>query len=478
MASHPPRADRFRYDGFDLDPNRQHVACHYSTGGHRFTEQVTLDVGGEGTGEGWRTPAAVAAARLLYLVAGVSYYKTAAPPVVDLGDLAVTEAERALLWHVYVDGLAEFAFRQGLDLSRIRIEGGAEPVRPGADQVGTGQGGGAWRAPVVAAPPAARDAPSGTERRGSGRPLVPFGGGIDSIVTAEAVRARHPNAALFVVSRAGDRFEAIERAALATGLPVVRAWREIDPGVLRSGELGFLNGHVPVTGILSAIAVLAAVVGGHDAVVMANEWSASVATRTVGGRPVNHQYSKSLAFEKGLRRVLEDAAVPVQYFSLLRPYSELWVARRFAELPRYHATFRSCNRSFVLDPAGRLDHWCGRCDKCCFVDLILAPFVPREQLVAIFGGREPLEDPALAGRFRALLGTSGEDKPFECVGDVGECRTALLMAAERPDRSGPLLASLAAEVRAAGGGPSPESLLAPMGEHCIPDEFALEDQLV
>ena len=25
----------------------------------------------------------------------------------------------------------------------------------------------------------------------------------------------------------------------------------------------------------------------------------------------------------------------------------------------------------------RLDHWCGQCDKCCFIDLILAPFMSR-----------------------------------------------------------------------------------------------------
>ena len=90
---------------------------------------------------------------------------------------------------------------------------------------------------------------------------MPFGGGIDSIVSAEAVRERHPDAALFVVSKPGDRFEAIERPAEVTGLPVVRAEREVDPTVVRSTELGFLNGHVPVTGIISAIAVMAAVLG-------------------------------------------------------------------------------------------------------------------------------------------------------------------------------------------------------------------------
>ena len=121
----------------------------------------------------------------------------------------------------------------------------------------------------------------------------------------------------------------------------------------------------------------------------------------------------------------------VSYFSALRPFSELWVARKFAALTQYHGTFRSCNRAFHIDPSRRLDHWCGRCDKCCFIDLILAPFLPAAELAAIFGGAEPLADPPLAGRFQALLGTSAAAKPFECVGDIGECRAAAVLAAAR-----------------------------------------------
>ena len=132
---------------------------------------------------------------------------------------------------------------------------------------------------------------------------MPFGGGIDSIVVVERVR-RLADAALFVVNRPADRFEAIEAPATVTGLPIVRTEREIDPQLLRSAELGFLNGHVPVTGILSAIAVLAAVLENRDAVVMSNEWSASIPTLEHDGRPVNHQYSKGHAFEAAFRDVL------------------------------------------------------------------------------------------------------------------------------------------------------------------------------
>ena len=207
-----------------------------------------------------------------------------------------------------------------------------------------------------------------------------------------------------------------------------------------------------MTGIISAIAVLAAALDGRDAVVMSNEWSASIPTLEVNGAPVNHQYSKSAAFEAAFRGVLAGPLGPDSaYFSALRPFSELWVARRFAALTQYHGTFRSCNRAFHIDKSRRLDHWCGRCDKCCFIDLILAPFLPAADLERIFAGHEPLADPtptaALADKFRSLLGTTPTSKPFECVGEVGECRAAALLAAQRPDRAGTkLLQVLAAEL--------------------------------
>jgi UDP-N-acetyl-alpha-D-muramoyl-L-alanyl-L-glutamate epimerase len=440
----------FRYESFATDAERGLLTCRYSLDGREFAERVTL-----APGPGWHTGAARAASRLMFLLAGVSYYKTSAPPVIDLGQTVLTEEELAFLRAFYTEGLAEFAYRNELDLSSLRIEG--VPAR-GDDFPGTPRSWAEAAPPIPAVP----------------RALVPFGGGIDSIVVVERVR-RLADAALFVVSRPGDSFDAIEAPAAVSGLPVVRAEREIDPQLLRSAELGFLNGHVPVTGILSAIAVLAAVLDDRDAVVMSNEWSASIPTREYQGRPVNHQYSKSEAFEAGFRDVLAQAGPPMpEYFSWLRDRTELWVGREFAALPQYHGSFRSCNKAFYSDRARRLGHWCGQCDKCCFIDLVLAPFLPAEALRQIFApSREPLEDPALAAKFLALLGAGA--KPFECVGEVGECRAAVLLAARRDDRdqrTGPvLLKDLAAEVASWPDAPSEEeaaAMLRPVGRTFIP----------
>jgi hypothetical protein len=442
----------FRYESFDVDAGSGLLTCRYSVDGRAFRERVTL-----APGPRWETPAAKAAARLVFLLAGVSYYKTAAPPVIDLGETALTDLERAFLRDFYLQGLGEFAYRNALDLGDLRIESTDEcDIQP----------------PITG---------SLSHSSGGLRALVPFGGGIDSIVSVEHVRQR-ADVALFVVSRPGDRFEAIERPAAVSGLPVVRAGREIDPQLMRSAELGFLNGHVPVTGILSAIAVLAAVLGERDAVVMSNEWSASVPTLEHDGRPVNHQYSKSASFETAFREVLaaDPAGLP-DYFSMLRDRTELWIAEVFAGLERYHGSFRSCNRAFHLDKSLRLGHWCGQCDKCCFIDLILAPFMSAEALRAVFaadgGGSEPLAKPELAPKFRALLGAG--TKPFECVGEVSECRAAVLLAARRADRAGfPLLQELAAEVAGRPDAPAGAEIAAmrrPVGENFVPPVYAFEE---
>ena len=439
-----PRGKVFRYRDYAVEAERGVLSLRYELDGREFTERVTLPPGAR-----WHTEEARAAARLVFLLSGVSYYKTAAPPVIDFGETALTGTEEAFLREFYLQGLAEFAYRNNLDLTSLSLHAQRAPDQP-------------------TSPPT----PAGPRRA-----LVPFGGGIDSIVTVEQVR-QQADVALFVVSRPADRFDAIEQPAAVTGLPVVRAEREIDPQLLRSAELGFLNGHVPVTGILSAIAVLAAVLEDRDAVVMSNEWSASIPTLEFDGRPVNHQFSKGEEFEAAFRAVLANqgsssARLP-DYFSWLRDRTELWVGREFASLRPYHASFRSCNKAFYTERARRFAHWCGQCDKCVFIDLILAPFLPAGALRQIFAvAGEPLDDPALKPKFRSLLGAGA--KPFECVGEVTECRAAVLLAARRDDRAGSgLLQELAAEVAGWPDAPSEAeiaAMLRPVGRNFIPDRY-------
>ena len=186
---------------------------------------------------------------------------------------------------------------------------------------------------------------------------------------------------------------------------------------------------MPITAIISLIAVVGSFLYGYDTIVMAVERSASEESATVEGVSVNHQYSKSLEFERRLADLISSTIDPdLTYGSALRPYSELAIARAFARLTGYHATFCSCNAVFRQTAAAD-DRWCGNCPKCRFVGLMLAPFVEPAELTAIIG-RDMFTDPDQIPGFAALI--SDGDKPFECVGERRESAAAIRILADLP----------------------------------------------
>lgn len=343
---------------------------------------------------------------LLHAIAGVSYYKTVLPRRLEFEDPAgFTDPVAELLTRVYTAGLGEFAYRNGIRLEPTVVFS-PQPL------------------PAAAAPDE-RPGPVGA------RPLVPVGGGKDSIVTLEAVR-RIAEPTLFAINPRGPIVRTIETSQL----PAITAQRELSEELFALNAQGALNGHVPVTAIVSAAAVVAAVVAGHDAVVMSNEGSADTGNTIVDGVPVNHQWSKSSAFEAPFADVLRTEVDPeLTYFSFLRDASELAIARAFSGLTRYHGVFNSCNRAFHL--RGERTEWCGECPKCRFVFLALAPFLRRDEVIAILG-RDLLDDPSAREEFRALIGDTGV-KPWECVGELEESRAAMDCLASRPEWSGSAL---------------------------------------
>ena len=378
------RAETFRYVGLEVDDDA--LRGHYELDGRHFVEAVSF----EGTGP-LRRPALVAVAELWYLLAGLSYYKAGAARHVDLGDTPTGPNTRALLDAALREGLGEFAYRNNLNLDDVVVEGGrdAAAYRPTIDRT---------------------------------RVLVPFGGGIDSVVTVESLG--HLDRALFVVSPASGRFAPLGDTAAVTGLEIVRATRQLDPQILR-GDDNFFNGHVPVTAMVTLLAVVAALASGRGAVAMSNEHSASSANLRWRDRDVNHQWSKSWSAEVLVADALSERVGPeFVAASFLRDRSELWVAQQFARAREFHGVFRSCNRAFSQRPGERAANWCGECDKCLFINLILAPFIDREELRGIFLG-EPIANPRLDETLRSLVGLGIQHKPFECVGDPDESAVAL-----------------------------------------------------
>jgi len=290
--------------------------------------------------------------------------------------------------------------------------------------------------------------------------VVPIGGGKDSMVLIEALRPLGPR--LVAVNPHPLVVELAGRAGLE--LLIVR--RRLDPRLAELNRNGALNGHVPITAIVSLIVAAGSAVYGYDTIAMAIERSASEETVLVDGVPVNHQYSKSLDFERLLADLLRTSVDPdLVYGSALRPYSELAIARAFATLTTYHDTFCSCNTAFRRS-AHPGDTWCGECAKCRFVGLMLAPFLGRDELTAIIG-RDMFADPAQVVGFADLM--SDVDKPFECVGERRESAAALSMLSERPawNRSA-VVTALAHPARAVVGPDDIEALLAPAGDLAFP----------
>lgn len=398
--------------------------------------------------EGSRGEALRNVARLLWLAAGVSYYKLAAPEVVEV-PTGLSSVEEEWLEALYREGLGEFAFENGIDLSTRPTFAAERRSQPGAV-------------------------------RGLGLPrrsLVPVGGGKDSCVTLDVLQSIGEDMVPFNVN--GHR--AARETAAAAGLDLLVAHRCLDPRLQELNASGAMNGHVPVTAIVSLVAAAAAITAGADRVVFSNERSANVPSFYANGLPVNHQYSKGLAAERLLRGALGEVVPELEYLSLLRPLSELSIARMFARGERFHPVFTSCNAAFRIDASRRVERWCCDCPKCRFVFLVLAPFMPRPDLVAAFG-KDLLDDGSQLDGFRELLGLQGH-KPFECVGEVEESRAALLLAGSVPGWAESCnVAPLLGELANAGLTPTGyevERLLAAADEHELtPDlERAVLDAL-
>jgi hypothetical protein len=291
------------------------------------------------------------------------------------------------------------------------------------------------------------------------RTCVPVGGGKDSIVTVECLKQAGEPLVLFSLGNAAP----IEATIRQADLPFIRVTRALDRRLLELNAAGALNGHVPITGILSMIVLACAIICGFDAIAMSNEHSASSPTVA----DVNHQYSKSFEFEQALRQYLENHVVAgITYFSFLRPLTEIAIAKRFARQTTYLPTFLSCNTAFRQAPERRATHWCCDCPKCRFVFLALAPFVEKQRLVATFG-RDMLDDLSQIDGFAELCGFQSH-KPFECVGEVEESAITLRHISHMVDwRENVVVRALAPRI----DGCDFASLLVPRGPHLVPERY-------
>jgi len=244
--------------------------------------------------------------------------------------------------------------------------------------------------------------------------LVSIGGGKDSLVTIELLKDKIKPIATWSVGHRPQLTPLVERI----GLPHYWVERTWDRQLLDINQQDAFNGHIPISAIFACVSTIVAILSGQQATIVSNEQSANEPTLHYQGVGINHQYSKSLEFEQDYQAFIRHhfGSKP-QYYSFLRPLSEVYIAELFARVgyDKYRGVFSSCNKAFTHDSHKLF--WCGVCPKCAFIFLALTPFIPKEHLETLWGGRNLILDPQLEPIYRTLLGIQG-DKPFECVGEI------------------------------------------------------------
>jgi hypothetical protein len=406
----------------------------------RFTERITLPVPDQPLSQP-RREAAQAVLRLLHAVAGVSYFKVAAPATIDLGQARFTAGELAYIRAVYQHGMREFAYQNDLPaVLQTQFRTGDTDIVEAFDT--------SWYS---------ADSP----------PLVACGGGKDSIVSMEAMIRSGRRPVCFAV----NPNSIIEDVVGISGLPLLKVSRKLDRQLFDLNRKGVYNGHVPVTAVNSLIAVACAILNDVGPVVMSNESSASSPNLYWHGEPVNHQWSKSAEAELALQDALQSRlGVPALYFSLLRHLNEMQIARLFCSISAYDDVMTSCNNAYTIDRPSS-DRWCGDCPKCRFVFLALAPHAGLERLVKIFGANL-LQDEAQLPGYRALLGI-GSHKPFECVGEIDESLAAVIALDEQPQwHEAVVVRQLLSDIGQQGGElPGWSQVLGKQADSYAPDSF-------
>ena len=267
----------------------------------------------------------------------------------------------------------------------------------------------------------------------SKRYLLPIGGGKDSSVALGILAKSKKKTVPFILnpieaSRQIIRLNKFEKT--------VSAERIIDTKLLNLNKIGYLNGHTPFSAYLAFLSTVVSVLFDIKTTLVANSRSSNEGNTVYKSEEINHQYSKSFAFEEKFRDYAKKYLVSdFVFISLLRPLYELQIAKIFSNFPVYFPQFKSCNKN------QKQNSWCHRCAKCLFVYSILYPFVDRKILTEDIFSQDLFEKKELLPVMKKFLQVF-KVKPFDCVGTREETKVALQMCinkAKKRQKKLPLL---------------------------------------
>lgn len=249
--------------------------------------------------------------------------------------------------------------------------------------------------------------------------LVLVGGGKDSNTSLELLSDEKDKNLILIVNPRSASFDSAKTAGYDEN-EIIIVERVIDKKLIDMNKEGFLNGHVPFSAILSFISTFIASLSGRKNIVVSNENSAN--EDTVEG--ANHQYSKTFEYENDFRSYAQNSLFDgdgVNYYSILRPLSELQIVKIFVNFKKYLPVFKSCNVGSRI--INKEEIWCGKCPKCLFVFILLLSQLSLEDTIKIIGNNM-LDNLDNKEDFDKLIGVLPE-KPFECIGTKEEVNMAL-----------------------------------------------------
>lgn len=404
-----PRASSFTFASYKVDATRSIITFIYRVEFRfgikkTFTDRLYIkDV----ATELWNNvPKAVLEPTLqaLLLMIGINYWCVFPTKNIRIEGFALTR-EQARFWDsLYLNGLGEFFYDMQMDFHNLI----AFP----------------YDASITAPIPAHAVLPK--------KALLLNGAGKDSILSAEMLKASGKlfDFFSFAPTPAHNRISAL------VGVKTISVNRRRDPYLDVITLLFGVSSAYPSVSTFTFIATLLAELLGYDNIIFSNERSADFGNFIYLGLSVNHQWCKSSEAEKMVNDYIQCFITPdIKTSSLLREYSELEIVRRFVRYPQYlqHAT--SCNTYFWLPRIqqlmSRTSYWCKRCPKCVFLFACFSAYLPKEEVVNIFGA-DLYTHKHLIPLFRRILGVEGF-KPLDCVGEPEEMILAMHIASQRKE---------------------------------------------
>lgn len=400
-------ASKFTFGTYKVDTERSTIIFTYRVEfkfgvTKTFTDRLILpDV----KPEMWaKVPEAVLESTLqaLLLIIGINYWQAFPTKNMHIDGFKLTH-EQARFWDsLYLNGLAEFFFLMKIDFRNLI-------AFPYDDSLNT-------PAPVSFKRPE--------------RALLLNGAGKDSILSAEMLKASGVPFDFFAFAPT----PAHKRIAKLVGARTINASRRRDPWLD-----AIMQGAYPSVSTFTFIAVLLAELIGYDSIVFSNERSADFGNLDYLGLPVNHQWCKSSEAEKMINDYIQKFITPdIATHSLLRKFSELEIVKRFVRYPKYLYDVTSCNSYFWLpriqQRLQRTNYWCNQCPKCVFLFASFSAFLPKKEVVNIFGADLYTKKHHLP-LFKRILGIEGF-KPLDCVGEPEEMILAMHYATSGKEYAG------------------------------------------